>query len=78
MSREHIFSFDKAILVSSDGDYASLVKFLKSKNKFSTILSPAKEKRCSVLLKRTETPIVYIDDKHSILEYAHTSNKLIK
>ena len=25
--------FDKAVLVSSDGDYASLVKFLKNKNK---------------------------------------------
>jgi uncharacterized LabA/DUF88 family protein len=64
-------SFDKALLVASDGDYSSLVKFLKSKSKFSTILSPATEEKCSILLKRTDTPIVYLNDKRSILEYTH-------
>ncbi len=68
-------NFDKAILVSSDGDYASLVNFLKLKNKFKTILSPATKERCSILLKRTSMPIVYLNDKKSNLEYIHTSKK---
>ena len=64
-------SFGKAVLVTSDGDYSSLVKFIQSKQKFGTVLSPAVEKKCSILLKRTNAPIVYLNDKRSILEYIH-------
>src|SRR4030043_1490692 len=58
--------FKTAILVASDGDYASLAKFLHDKNRIKTILSPADKKKCSILLKRTNVPIVYLDDKRSI------------
>jgi uncharacterized LabA/DUF88 family protein len=61
-------SCDKAIIVSSDGDYASLVEFLKDKNRLLTILSPSVEKKCSILLKRTGAKIVYLNDKKSILK----------
>ncbi len=54
--------FDKAIIVSSDGDYASLIKFLQEKKKLKAILSPSIPKRCSILLKRTNAPITYLDD----------------
>lgn len=64
-------NFEKVVLVTSDGDYASLVKFLMSKSKFDTILSPAINEKCSVLLKKTDAPIVYLQDKRSILEYIH-------
>jgi len=60
-------NFKKAIIVSSDGDYASLVEFLKEKNKIYTIISPSIEKKCSILLKRTAVSIVYLNDKKSIL-----------
>jgi len=60
--------FDKAILVSSDGDYTPLVKFLMSKNKINTVMSPYETKKCSVLLKRTGVKISYITDQKSILE----------
>lgn len=53
--------FDKAIIISSDGDYASLIKFLQEKNKLKTILSPSSPKRCSILLKRIGAPITYLD-----------------
>jgi uncharacterized LabA/DUF88 family protein len=68
-------TFDKALLVASDGDYASLVKFLFAKQQFETIISPAAEERCSVLLKRTTAPIVYITDKRSTLEYTYIPQK---
>jgi len=61
-------NFDKAILVSSDGDYASLVSFLIEKGKMQTVLSPYETTRCSILLKRTGTSITYISDKRSVLE----------
>ncbi len=60
-------NFEKAVVVMSDGDYASLVKLLKEKNKLETILSPAIDKKCSLLLKRIDASIVYLNDKRSIL-----------
>ena len=59
--------FDKALIVSSDGDYAGLVNFLIEKNKLKGILSPATEKKCSILLKRTKASISYINDQKTIL-----------
>lgn len=61
-------NFKEAIIVSSDGDYSSLVKFLKEKNKLKAILSPANNKMCSILLKRTAVPIIYLNDKNPILK----------
>ena len=60
--------FDTAIIVSSDGDYASLVKFLKERGKLRIILSPHAKDQCSILLKRLNVPIAYINDKRSILQ----------
>ena len=60
--------FSKAILISSDGDYAGLVKFLQEKKKLQAILSPSNEKKCSLLLKRTGAKIAYINDQRSLLE----------
>ncbi len=59
--------YDRAVLVSSDGDYAPLVKFLKEKNKIEVVLSPYETKKCSVLLKRTGVKIAYISDQRNIL-----------
>jgi uncharacterized LabA/DUF88 family protein len=59
---------NKAILVASDGDYAPLVKMLKTRNAIDTILSPAVANKCSILLKRTNVPIAYIGDQRTILE----------
>lgn len=59
-------NFENAVLVSSDGDYAGLVKFLNEKRKIKVILAPSN--KCSVLLKRTGVPIVYLNAKRSTLE----------
>src|SRR3989338_7889662 len=48
---------ERAVLISSDGDYASLVKFLLEKNKLEIILSPSN--KCSILLKRTNAKILF-------------------
>lgn len=61
-------NFDRALLISSDGDYASLVSFLIEKNKLIIILSPASAKKCSILLKRTGAKIAYIGDQKNILK----------
>jgi len=60
--------FDGAMLVSSDGDYAPLVKFLITRDKMETVVSPYETKKCSVLLKRTGAKIAYITDQKTILQ----------
>lgn len=51
--------FDQAILVSSDGDYAGLVKFLRDRKSFLVLVSPSNN--CSFLLRKLNIPIVYLD-----------------
>jgi len=58
----------QVVLVTGDGDYASLVKFLIEKKRMRVILSPSLEKNCSVLLKRTNAPITYLNDKRKVLQ----------
>lgn len=57
------------ILVSSDGDYAPLIKFWQEKGVDCTVLSPAMKDRCSILLKRTGVSIVCLGDVRHKLEY---------
>jgi uncharacterized LabA/DUF88 family protein len=58
----------RAVLVSSDGDYAPLVKKLHESKRFEVVLSPSPSPKCSILLKRTGARIAYIDQQRSILE----------
>ena len=60
--------FDKAILVSSDGDYSSLAKFLKEKQVLRILVSPSN--KCSFLLRKVNIPILYLDTQRGILEGA--------
>ena len=60
-------AFERAVIVSSDGDYAGLVQFLQERGQLEIVLSPAIEKRCSILLKRTGAPIAYINDQKKLL-----------
>lgn len=57
----------KVVLVSSDGDYTPLVKFWLEKGVVCEIVSPSPVEKCSVLLKRTGAPIVYLADvRHKV------------
>ncbi len=60
--------FDQALVVTSDGDYAPLVKFLMDRRKICAVLSPSTPCKCSILLKRTDVRIAYIDDQRTLLE----------
>ncbi len=55
--------FNKAVIISSDGDYSGLVNFLKERDKISVVLSPSNEEKCSILLKRTGVKLSYIKDQ---------------
>ena len=50
----------KALLISSDGDFLSLLKFWISREVKVAILSPADPNKCSYLLKKDNIPITYL------------------
>ncbi len=58
--------FDKAIIISSDGDYAELVGFLKDKKSLKTLISPSNN--CSYLLRKQNIPILYLNTQRTKLE----------
>ncbi len=60
---------EKAVIVTSDGDYASLVEFLKERNVFLSLISP--NNKCSYLLRKLNIPIVYLDtQKNKIKQHS--------
>lgn len=53
--------YDKAILVTSDGDFYSLARYLYDNQKLEAVLSPQKH-RCSTLLRKSaKNKMVYMD-----------------
>lgn len=61
--------YDKAVIVTSDGDFYSLVKYLYAHGKLATVINPNLGK-CSVLLKKTaKEKIVFMNNLKQKLEY---------
>ena len=68
-----INNYNKAIIVSSDGDFYSLVQHLYEKNKLEMVISPDK-KNCSNLLKQTaKEKILFMNNLRNKLEYKKKS-----
>jgi len=65
--------YDKAVIVSSDGDFYCLVKYLNSRHKLEKVMS-SHIKTCSILLKQAAgEKIVYMDNLREKLEYKRKS-----
>ncbi len=61
--------YDKALIVSGDGDFACLVKYLRRRNKLEGVLSPH-PRSCSALLKKAaQGKLDYLMDARHIIEY---------
>jgi len=62
-------NYNKAVIVSSDGDFYSLVRYLYEHNKLEKVMSPY-VKTCSSLLKKSsKEKIVFMDNLRKKLEY---------
>ena len=64
---KEIKNYKQAILVSGDGDFCSVVEYLKEKGKLGPILVP--NMKYSSLLKQFDDKIIRLDQKKSELEY---------
>jgi hypothetical protein len=58
-------NYDKAVIVTSDGDFACLVKYLQGIDKLEMIISP--HKKCSSLLTGL-TKVAFLDDMRGKIE----------
>lgn len=62
-------NYNKAVIITSDGDFYSLVKYLYDNNKLRVVMSPYK-KTCSALLKKeAKEKIVFMDNLKKKLEF---------
>ena len=62
-------NYNKAIIVTSDGDFYSLVKYLYKNNKLKIVLSPYTQTCSSLLRKEAKEKIVYMDNLKKKLSY---------
>lgn len=60
-------NYDKAIIVSGDGDYYCLIEYLETQNKLSRIIIPNKTSYSS-LLRKYNRYMVYVTDLRAKLE----------
>jgi hypothetical protein len=61
--------FNKAVIITSDGDFYSLVKFLYEREKLRIVMSPYLD-TCSLLLKKVaKEKIVFMNNLRHRLEY---------
>lgn len=61
-------NFNKAVIVSGDGDFYSLIKYLKDNRKLRMVILPNKETFAEVIPKACGGQIAYLENiKHEIL-----------
>jgi len=65
---------DNFILITGDGDFACLVKFLLENKKVVSILAPH-DKKCSFLLRKSGARITYLNDIYHKFQKIETKRK---
>lgn len=62
-------NYDKAVIISGDGDFFSLVKHLRDKDKFATLIVPNQRQFSSLYKDLPEELIVYMNSLRGQLSY---------
>jgi uncharacterized LabA/DUF88 family protein len=71
----HKDRFNQAIIVSSDGDFSCIAKFLNNRKKLHIIISPSH--KCSFLLRMLNVPLLYLDTQRQLLEVMPIKEKAL-
>ena len=61
--------YEKAVIVSGDGDFHCLIKYLNEKGKLKTVLVPDRDKYSGLLKKAARTNLTAMNDLRNKLEY---------
>lgn len=62
-------NFDKAVILSSDGDFSCLCLFLLARNALEGIVSPSNEHECSYFLKQIQTRHTFLPTLKKLLRH---------
>ena len=60
--------FEKAIIVSSDGDFSCLIDFLQKQNKLEIVLSPRGKDKCSTLIKNIAIKLTFLPEVKDLIK----------
>lgn len=71
----HKDTYDQAVLVSGDGDFASLAEYLLSVDKLRAVVVPNKERSSWFLQEAAEWRFLYLDGFKKRLQYKDRSKK---
>ncbi len=73
-------NYEKAVIVSGDGDFYCLTEYLRDKRKLEAVVIPD-QKRYSALLKKINTNsdkfLVFLNDAKNKIEYLHIKKKAL-
>lgn len=61
--------YEKAIIVTGDGDFACLINFLSQRNRLRAVLSPNHKKASVLLRKAAPNNILFLERFRNMLEY---------
>jgi len=61
--------YEKAVIVSGDGDFYCLIKYLRDKNKLLNVIVPNKEKYSALIKKSAEGKITFMNDLKNKVEF---------
>jgi uncharacterized LabA/DUF88 family protein len=62
-------NYDKAVIVTGDGDFACLVEYLYDQDKLEVVLSPSKQKSSILLKKQAREKIDFLENLRGKLEH---------
>ncbi len=68
-------NYEKAVLVSGDGDFACLVRFLEERKRLEVVLSPNHKKASVLLRKAIPNKILFLERFKDRLEYKKGGTK---
>jgi uncharacterized LabA/DUF88 family protein len=54
--------YEKAVIVTSDGDFDTMIKYLRLENKLISVISPTRKKCSSLLQKAAAEKMLYLED----------------
>jgi len=67
--------FDKVVLVSGDGDYYKMVRYLVGKDKFKKLLAPNRKSMSSLYRAFTPTYTAFLDEPGVKAKIAYKKNR---
>lgn len=61
--------YDKAIIITGDGDFYCLVKYLREQGKLKCVIAPNKRRFSALLKKAAVTHLIYMNELRNKLQY---------